>query len=502
MTYWAAVVAYVAALFRAPLLPLVDYPQHLAMAAIVRRIWTGDAAARALYETNLLGYNSLFHVLVAALGAAMSIELAGKLVVAGYVVLSAFAMLQLLDAAERPRSRALLLLPLVAGYAFALGFVNFCLGMSVQLIVLARTLRALREPRPSRRSALITAALALVAVYGHVLAVALVDTMIAVALVSYAATTAARRASLRAAMRAAAPLVPSVVYAATVFVLQGATRVQDDVYTLEEGRAVRLATKASELLRFASGMRADRVDELVVAAAIALVSIAAVVRRPRDPGAPQEGLWRGAMALAMFAAYFALPHVFFASLFIYQRVAVLALLAAFLWAPAPRPTFERWLDGGAMLVAIGAAALFFQLHGAARRELADVDAAVSAAPPGRRVVGLVFEPYVPSFARRVLLHVPALYVARKPGEVAFLFDTRSLPVRRRPERRVPLPPFFELNPQAYDPRAPYAGYYDLVLMKTPPRVADPRAAFGPAGPSLPVLARHGAWWLIDTSPAR
>ena len=46
-----------------------------------------------------------------------------------------------------------------------------------------------------------------------------------------------------------------------------------------------------------------------------------------------------------------------------------------------------------------------------------------------------------------------------------MFETVSLPVRpiRTPDQKLPV--LFELNPQMYDPHAPYARYFDLVLLK-------------------------------------
>src|SRR3990167_3651857 len=66
-TFWGSLLIVVAALFRARSLPLVDYPQHLALAGILRRMLDPAAPERALFETNLLSYNSAFHVMVAAL---------------------------------------------------------------------------------------------------------------------------------------------------------------------------------------------------------------------------------------------------------------------------------------------------------------------------------------------------------------------------------------------------------------------------------------------------
>lgn len=99
--------------------------------------------------------------------------------------------------------------------------------------------------------------------------------------------------------------------------------------------------------------------------------------------------------------------------------------------------------------------------------------------------------------------MPAYYVVRRGGLVAFTFDTISLPVRRRPETRTAKLPFlFEINPHFYEPSAPYARDYDLALIKTVPRHGgDPRyEVFG--GARLPILAQQGDWWLVETQPPK
>ncbi len=421
----------------------------------------------------MIGFNTLFHVTTAALGLALPIELAGKLVVAAYFVVFALAAIQLLDAVAAPRWRALLLLPLATGYAFAFGFVNFALGLAIQLLVLARVLRD-DKPLP-------TALLALLGVYSHVLPSAIVYALLG------AAVAAQRRP------RAALPLLPSIAYGALVLVVHGTAR-QNAGYVAVEGDSTRVADKVARLFHFATGLRGDRVDELVVMAALAVALIAFLAPRAR-PAAPALSMLATAAAL-----YLALPHVFFATAFVFERLAAVVILCAIVAAPAPRAALEPLLRSVAYVVALASSLLFLQSMLAARAELRDLDAVLDAAPSGRRVVGLVFQPHLPSFRLRAVLHAPAYYVARRRGEVAFMFDTVSLPVRPRRDRpEMQLPHLFELNPEQYDPSAPYARHFDLALVKSPNETLDPRVLMFRERPlERRVLARAGAYWLIET----
>src|SRR5271170_1536221 len=65
--YWAGVGLVVAGFFVTRLLPCVDYPQHLALADIARRLQDGGAVEQADYQLNYFTYNGLFHLMVAAL---------------------------------------------------------------------------------------------------------------------------------------------------------------------------------------------------------------------------------------------------------------------------------------------------------------------------------------------------------------------------------------------------------------------------------------------------
>ena len=140
--------------------------------------------------------------------------------------------------------------------------------------------------------------------------------------------------------------------------------------------------------------------------------------------------------------------------------------------------------------------------GAAGEQFADFDAILAEAPKARRIVGLIHDPRLPSFAQVALLHAPSYYVARNGGEDAFSFKrTMSLPVHYRPDDvPPPTPQDFEWRPNLYRPDAPFARYFDLVLLKSADEEeADPRdAIWGDRASSVDIVAHRGAWWLLDT----
>jgi len=463
IAYWATIAAFVAGLSLTRALPLVDYPQHLAVAATLRRLWLGQIPA-GLYETNLAGYNSLFHVATAALP--LPVELAGKLVLAAYFALFGLAAIALADAVSVPRWRALLLLPLAVGYTFAYGFANYGLALSLQLLVFARVTREQRTWP--------TAVLALLGMYAHVLASAFVFAPLALI------ALARRRA------RSLLPLLPAVLYCAFVALVSHGTARQNTEFVPLEGQTMAVTTKLARFFHFASGLRADGVDALVVMAVVAFAVLGALASTER--AAPL----RLAVVAATFIAYLALPHVLSATPFIFERVAALVVVALVLAVPTPRASLEGVFRAAACVLAAVSAALFLESMNSARRELADVERVLDAAPPNRRLVGLMFHPYLPSFRLRALLHAPAYYVARKPGELAWMFETVSLPVRpiRAPEQRLPV--LFELNPSMYEPAAPYARHFDLVFVKAS---QDPQQLVF-HGPRR-VVAQSGELWLFE-----
>ncbi len=524
--YWGSLLLLIAGLFRNKLLPFVDYPQHLALAATLKRMIVGAGGPeRQLFETNLASYNSLFHVLVAVANLLVPIDLAGKLVLSLYVFLVGYATLALLRATGRPRARAFLILPVVFGYSVIWGFVNFGLGVSLQIVVLSRVLdrdrllatahhhRGVRRFTPE----LVTAVIALLGAYTHLLATALGYMLMLVAIVARAQTDRAPFFErLGRALRTGLPLLPAIGWCAFVYWRQTHGSFQNFEYGVAEGNDVFAMSKVKDFFTYATGFRADGFDAKVLSIGVGLLAIGAMLRDVED--APPVALrW---LFVASVVAYLIIPHVFWATNFVFERITFLIVLTAILWAPRAIPRFEQGLRLMYVSVGLAAAGGFFQFMGSPdlQKELGDLDAILAKMPDGRRVTGLLWDPIVRTHlplpeshtaertqvtAQYSLLHTAAYYVAHHGGEVAFSFTrTMSLPVHYRKEKMPPdPPPNFEWNPSEYRTSTSWGRYFDLVLMKTQwDDQVDPRASvWGSHAAEVDVVAHQGKWWVFETT---
>ncbi|MGH7438522.1 MAG: hypothetical protein ACRENE_22780, partial [Polyangiaceae bacterium] len=109
--YWAAVALVISGLFVTHLLPCVDYPQHLALADVLRRLWNASGPEHAMYVANYFTYNGLFHEVVAALSILVPIEVAGRLLVAASLAATAAGVVALVRVLRRPPVHAALFTP-------------------------------------------------------------------------------------------------------------------------------------------------------------------------------------------------------------------------------------------------------------------------------------------------------------------------------------------------------------------------------------------------------
>ena len=62
LAYWATALLFSLAFWVTPFPPLIDYPQHVAIGALLHRMLDPSAPERALYDVNLITYNGGLHV--------------------------------------------------------------------------------------------------------------------------------------------------------------------------------------------------------------------------------------------------------------------------------------------------------------------------------------------------------------------------------------------------------------------------------------------------------
>src|SRR5439155_5174653 len=121
-------------------------------------------------------------------------------------------------------------------------------------------------------------------------------------------------------------------------------------YGAYEGNDTYGLVKVKELFSYATGFRVDGLDAKVLSIGIGLLVLGALLRDPDDV-APPVARW---MFVASFGAYLVIPHVFWATNFVFERVTFLVVLSAIVWAPRARPKFEAPLR--LMFASVGIAA--------------------------------------------------------------------------------------------------------------------------------------------------
>jgi hypothetical protein len=451
-------------LFLGPALPpFVDYPQHVAIAATLRRLANPASHASARYEANLLTYNGLFDELAALLSFVMPAERAARLVVVGALELFVLGAFALFARQRAHRIAYVLLVPMLPSFALVWGFTNHLLGMGIGFVfagALADAI-AVSERSPWKNAAL--ALLGLLLAHTHVLAT-IVCLLVAGAFVLAEALRDDPRPRAVARRVAHAALVVAPACAFCIFVHLRQVHTHASAYVVDaEGETDPLTAKLAWFGARVTGALASHADARLVWAALAVAAAAlvhAVVTRHRPEGAPAP---TALPAFVLVASYLLVPGVFVGTYLVYPRLALpAATLLLGLVAAAP---LARAFEGAAFAIA----ATSFLVTGAALarfdRDARDLEAVLEAVPPSLALTAVHGSTTTPDFEPPVLQHVAAYHVARNDAHAAGLFGAyASLPVRfRRPEGG-PRRTWLEGDGERFDPEDPYAARFAARLL--------------------------------------
>jgi len=516
--HWIAVGLVVGAIFVPRLLPCVDYPQHLALSDVARRLMNPEAPEHSEYVLNVFTYNGLFHLVVAWISLHLPIELAGRLVVAASLIGMATAVLALLRTLGRPLTYAALFTPVLFSFSLGWGFANY--AMASAIAAWASVFVARSAMRPSWGAAAAVAILGFACAFAHVLAM-IILCVFAAALaleLSWRSEPAQRfgaRGWLRVVARTTLALLPLLVgclYCIAVYHRQ---------YTWDpnmyrdptiEGSAPPLWQKAAFFGSFALDLFGDATDQIVLWVVIGVMAWAVFAARKgrRGSGEPVD-VPPPVVApfVAMTLAYFATPMVLIGTHLIFPRLGQWLVLAAVLATPrmpdavasrASRYILRLGLVGGANLFAH--CVLFAW-------ETNDASAVIDDLPPGGAATAVIWDPWTIAFRNGTLTHLAAYYGARKHGQWAFAFARYlSVPVRFKPNSQPAWPARgWEFEGEAYDPRCAYARAFPLVIIKAPSDIARDgsgesmvrRLVFKKDAPSVRLLSHHGRFWAFDSS---
>ncbi len=521
----------VGSLFVPRLLPCVDYPEHLALADVARRLLSPTAPEHALFEVNLFTYYGLVHLVLAVLSLAMPIELAGKLLLGSALALTAWSVRRLLVRLGRPPAYAGLFIPMLFAFSASWGFLNYLVALAIAFAAIAEL--AAHARRPTVRSAVSVAVLSLLCAMTHPFAMLVLWVFSAALALELAVREALTKTGpgVRAAAvhggLSFAPTLAGGLWCAVVYFDHYRTQPQ-----LADTRDPVFWDKFARFSVYATDLHADRTDApivyatLVAMAAIVALSLGVAVfhrygtraergavdrKLANDPPEPR-GPSSHAVVLpfvTMLACYLAMPMVFMGSQLMFPRLVPALYLGALIALPRIDQPIVARLAGASCLAVAWWSAINLNAHlRQYGEETDDASRMIDALPAGRRASAVVYRDFTDAFWRGGMLHLAAWYAARKHGDWAYAFARYEyMPVRYREGRAPEWPEHgWEFAPQQYDARSPYARAYDLVLVKTPENVdpledeAEVRArVFGGDAATPRLLSHFGLYWAFDTA---
>jgi hypothetical protein len=480
--------------------PMVDYPQQLALSAILR--WYADPARRfrEIYELALWTPHGLFKLLTAGLAWVMPIEVAGKLIVSASLLGVGLAALLLCRRAGRPGWYALLALALTYNTVFYWGFVDNLLAYPLALggAAMADALFERSAERPfGGRPWLALAAVTLLFYTVH-----LQFLLLFAGMVGWLAIC--RRPPWKRLALWLSALVPGLA-ACLAVMAYGVLRTPVGVISEYERRMrsaapfrLPLATKLARLPDLLFGSYPDRTG-WVLLGLVVLTALLAVAFRERSPSPDLLFRTRFATLAGWLALLYLILPEFRGGYLIADRVAPLAAMVGVVALPPPAAGRRRLV---AALVALIAVFQFGQTLSAFLRfrgESAGLEELLAGTAPGENLAGLIFERTSASWRGiPVYLHFPAYYQVDKGGRILFSFaELFQTSARFRPGESWDdlLREWNDWNPQFFDYER-HGGRFRYFLVRGTP--VDVTTAFGGDPARLGLTGRTaGEWWLLE-----
>lgn len=500
---WTASLAWIVPLWVIDYLPMVDYPQQLAVASILRFYQDPARNLQEAYELALLHPQGLFEMIVAGLAWVVPIETAGRIVLSLCLAGIVPAAVALCRRTGRPDWYALFALAITYGHAFYWGFADNLLAYPLVLAGGALADRLFDRPRFGWREALPLAGMTLLFYTVH-----LQFLFVFAGLVGWLAVARRPRPARLAAWLST--LLPGLLLGAGVLSWlhlhagEWMTGYQQRIQAIPP-TFLPAADKLAAVPQSLFGDHAEGTHFLLATLLLAALLALAV------PFARRDGSWRDGLvhrsrflvpALGLVVLYFVLPE-FAGGYLVSERLLPMAFLLLVPALPVPpaessRRRIAALLLAGLLTLQLGQTAagfLGFAAESAGLREL------IEETEPGQAMAGMMFRPAAMGWTSpRVLIHFPAWYQVARGGRLHFSFvQFFNSPVRYRPGRNWEdgvLAEWDEWNPRQFSyPR--HGRHFRYFLVRGGPE--DLVAAFGPYLQDLRVRSA-GGWYLVERPP--
>jgi hypothetical protein len=428
-------------------LPLVDFPQHVALHAIWNNIADPAFHLNGRFRVTLSTPYALPHLAAHAASQFLGPEGGLRLVLVVSLVAFPLAALVLLRAFDRPPEIALAAFPAALSFVYWYGFISYVMSLPLILLGIALARRCAASGRI--RDAAILALIGLLTVATH--AFALLVLLLLGGVAALATTRALSRLSL-----VAGALTPGVVWSAIWTVSSASDPSEEPLESTYGPLGERIRILLGSV--FGSYTGDARVLTLALASAAVLAAALWLSRRP----APEAGDESGRRALGMVAvvaicASLLCPQVFMSTWGLWERIPPIAFVVfagALRW-PAAATTRAR-LAAGLTAIALFASGtalaqgLAFSEQARGIREIAEE------LPRGARVMWTACGEEQPwRNATPAFKHFGGYVQAARGGDLSYSFAHFHHMVVRY--RGAPLPPVFDRS------------VYDVAVLRLGPR---------------------------------
>ncbi|HZR09922.1 MAG TPA: hypothetical protein VFA79_15175 [Myxococcales bacterium] len=439
-------------------LPLVDFPQHVALHAIWNHIHDPAFNLNGRFEVTLATPYVLSHLLAHAVGQVVGPEGGLRFVLVVALVTFPLAAVVFLRAFDRPPELALAAAPAALSFVYWFGFTSYVIALPLVLVGVASVRRCAASGR--LRDALLLGAVGLVTVATHGFA------FLVLLLLAGVAALATTRAFSRLALTAGA-LVPAFVWAIAWYASMSGEAPAEPLPTQYGFFRDRLRLGLGTL--FGTHSR----DPRVLAIALALLAVAALAiwrsRKPASAAGAESGR-RALLAVASvaIAASLLCPEVLMNTWGLWERIppiAFVALVGTVRWPAAP--AIRARLAVGLTAVVLFAAGTAVARGLAFSEQVKGIRELAQELPRGARIFWSACGEEFPSpGATPAFKHLGAYVQAERGGDLSYSFAHFPHMVVRY--RGAPLPEVFDRS------------LYDLAVLR-----------LGPKCPSLDELRRLG-----------
>jgi hypothetical protein len=469
--------------------PLVDLPQHLAVAAVLRHHGDPSWAFDRYYEVQWLELTPYwtYYLALDGLSWLLPLDFASRVYLSLYALAVPWTGLGLCAAFGAPRWAGLLMAPLALNTNVYFGFVAFASAVLLMLFLLGRYQRFLAAP--TRGGALVLALLSAVLFLTHAQPFAFLLGAALLLAVASPPPPASRTRLLSLLVFAPAALGLFAPWAYREFAGPRSAEAEYNFGTLDDIGPQYLAPAyvVAELAPAVAGAYQDGTDTLLFAVWAALVAglLAAGWRRG---GASHA--WRGRrLALLALLGCFVAPMAIQGQWNIAPRFAWMAALLVVTAAADPGPRLARAGVVGAVALTAAVAVNAAVHHRAFDRETDGFAGALAAIPRGQRVLSLAYDNRSKVFTQWPYLHFGQYAMAYRGGAAAWsLAKSPPIPIRHLRAGDFPIPdPFLPGDFRA----AAHGPFYDYFLAR-----AGPSAEEIFAGGRMPALVHAGGSWRV------